>query len=115
MEPDGPEGGPGHHPGPVDPPTTGSVVLAHVGLVAGVEVDLPDGGVAAGPRPDVDRGDVGAEGRTPARVAGPTLPVSLLGVEEELIVERADLLQCLPSHHQHRADHEVDPPAQDAE
>ena len=72
-------------------------------------------GVTTGPRPDVDRGDVGAEGHAPSDVTGPTLPVGLLGVEEEPFVEGSDLLQCLPAHQQHRADHEVDPPAQGAE
>jgi hypothetical protein len=63
----------------------------------------------------VDRGHVGAQGRAPAQVAGAALPVGLLGVEEELLVERPDLDQGRRPHQQDRADQEVDPPAQPAE
>ncbi len=49
------------------------------------------------------------------RSNGPTLPVGLLGVEEEALVERADLVQGLGPHQQHRADHEVDAPTEPTE
>ncbi len=55
-----------------------------------------------------------ASGQRPTRqpeVVGPPLPVGLLGVEEEALVERPDVGQRVgPQHQEHRADQEIGAP-----
>ena len=68
------------------------------------------GGVAAGAGPDVGGGDVGAQRDPPAPDGGPTLPVGLLGVQEEPAVERSDVGEGAIGQEQDRADQEVRSP-----
>ena len=95
----------------VGPPPERSVVLADVTLVGCLEVGLPGDRIPAGPGADVGRGHVGAECHPPTVVGGPALPVALLGVEEELLVEPTDVRERPVPQEQDRTDQEVDPVA----
>ena len=65
--------------------------------------------------PVCDARSVGHDEHRPTRVGRAPLPVGLLGVEEEALVEGADLVDGLAAEQQHRADEEAGPRPQRAE
>ena len=90
-------------------------MLAQVALVRSVEVGVALRLIAPGARTHVGGHHLRAQGHLPSEVVGPSLPVRLLGVEEEAFVERADLGQRLGPQQQHRADQEIGAPTQSPE
>src|ERR1022692_5049898 len=77
-----------------------------------MEVDVACRGVTSGAATDMGGRNVRADGRPPSEFEGATLPVRLLGVEEETLIEIATRRQCLGSKQQHGSDNECVTPAQ---
>ena len=70
---------------------------------------LSDFWVASGAGADVSGVEVGAQGDSPSLVDSPALPIGLFGIEEELLVERADVADGSIAEEKDRSDQEVSP------
>ncbi len=92
---------------PVAPPAERPVPLSDVRLLRGVEEQLPPTRVLARPCAVVNGDDMTTERCMPTKRCGTALPVGLLPVEEETLVEKTDLAQRLPTEQKHRPDDEV--------
>ena len=72
---------------------------------------LSDFWVASGAGTDVSGVEVGVQGDSPPLIRSPALPIGLFGIEEELLVEQADLADGSIAEEQDRSDQEVSPPS----
>ena len=85
------------------------MVLADIALVRGLEVRLACRCIAPGSGAYVGSGRVSAEGDMPSTVRCPPLPVALLGIQEEPVVESTHIGQRPVGHEEDGTDEEIDP------